>query len=447
MKLITIIQNERRHFARNSFKWVSFVLFVGAAVYGLQNGYALFLKQKAGIAAAQAANKRTVENTVTWFEEGRKGPEERSWIDITAPRWAIWYAPATAVKLPSRLMPFTVGQTEQFGYIKQVTLWSSTFDSDLAEEIANPERLTSGTLDFSFAILYLLPVLLIILLFNIGGLEKDREFSPLIKVNSASYRKWLFSRFLFYFVTVAIVLVLLTLPYAYLTGALENEAGTFSKLLMYILLYTLFWFMLFFLISLMERGSANQALMMIALWLLLCIVIPGGIHQLSSLKYPTSYMTDFIDASRDETYDIWGLPDDSVRNSLLVLYPDLAQTKHGRDSIADGGIMSYSSSGLVNMLMKKTAMAIEKNNKAKNQLIRSTYWINPVSFFQNEMNSLAANDYYAYKQFREQIQSLIDKKISIILYDGWNKEKITKERYLEYIESLSQSIQNNCCPH
>ena len=37
-------------------------------------------------------------------------------------------------------------------------------DSDVIEEISNFERLVNGNVDFSFLILYLLPLLLIILL-------------------------------------------------------------------------------------------------------------------------------------------------------------------------------------------------------------------------------------------------------------------------------------------
>ena len=80
------------------------------------------------------------------------------------------------------MMVFSLGQSEQYGYYKRVTNWSSTFDNDLAEEIANPERLAMGTLDFNFVLIYLTPILLIILLFNIGGLEKDLNFDNLIYV-------------------------------------------------------------------------------------------------------------------------------------------------------------------------------------------------------------------------------------------------------------------------
>ena len=110
-------------------------------------------------------------------------------------------------------MVFSLGQSEQYGYYKRVTNWSSTFDSDLAEEIANPERLAIGTLDFNFVFTYLSPILIIILLFNIGGLERDLKFENLIYLQSISKRSLLFLRFLFYFVLVVLILFILLFFY------------------------------------------------------------------------------------------------------------------------------------------------------------------------------------------------------------------------------------------
>ena len=36
---------------------------------------------------------------------------------------------------------------------------SSTYDPDIAEEISNYERLINGSIDFSFLIIFLLPIL------------------------------------------------------------------------------------------------------------------------------------------------------------------------------------------------------------------------------------------------------------------------------------------------
>ena len=60
-------------------------------------------------------------------------------------------------------MVYSLGQAEQYGYYKRVTLFSSPYDADLSEELANPERLQTGTLDFAFVLLFLSPLLLLAL--------------------------------------------------------------------------------------------------------------------------------------------------------------------------------------------------------------------------------------------------------------------------------------------
>ena len=432
-QLFTIIQYEFRHFSRSPFKMVSLILFIGAAVYGLQNGYTLLKRQNTEIETIQAKNKETIAEVTGWYDAGKKGPDDKPWIDVTTPMRAIWYAPASVLKAPSSMMPFSIGQAEQFGYYKQVTNSSSTFDADLAEEIANPERLAIGTLDFSFVILYLLPVLAIILLFNIAGLERDLGFDQLIRVNHPSIRKWLFSRFAFYFLLLSGTLLILMLVYAVRTNVLP---GTFILLYLLIVLYTLLWFVAFYFINHKGKGSANQAIKMVSLWLLFCVVIPGGIHQLASLKYPGNYMTDYLDASRDETYKLYDLSVDTVKQRLLAAYPDLARTQHAKDTAIDESIIGNSSSGLTNKLMKAAALTIENTNEDKNRFIRNTCWFNPVSWFQNRMNALCGTDYYAYRRYRADIQAVIDKKVELLLHDSWNKETVDKKRFMEYVSAF-----------
>ncbi|MGO3109532.1 MAG: DUF3526 domain-containing protein [Sphingobacterium sp.] len=435
-QLFTIIQYEFRHFSRSPFKIASLILFIGAAVYGLQNGYTLQNWQNAEIETIQAKNKETITEVTAWYDAGKKGPDDKPWIDVTTPMRAIWYAPSSVFKTPSPLMPFSIGQAEQFGYYKQVTNASSTFDSDLAEEIANPERLAIGTLDFSFVILYLLPVLAIILLFNIGGLERDLGFDRLIAVNHSSSRKWLMARFGFYFLLITGTLLILMLIYAIRASGLS---GTFILLFLLILLYTLVWFAAFYFINLKGKGSANQAIKMASVWLLFCVIIPGGVHQIASLKYPGSYMTDYLDASRDETYKLYDLSADTLKQRLLAAYPNLAQTMYAKDTVADKSIISNSSSGLTNKLMKEAALTVEKGNEDKNRFIRNTSWFNPVSWFQNRINALCGTDYYAYRRYRSEIQAIIDKKVELLLHDSWNKETVDKKRFLEYVNAFNNN--------
>ena len=60
------------------------------------------------------------------------------------------------------------------------------------------ERLGNGNIDFSFLVIFCLPLLLIIMTYDIGGLEKDERFERLIDIQFGSWLRWLAIRFAFY---------------------------------------------------------------------------------------------------------------------------------------------------------------------------------------------------------------------------------------------------------
>jgi len=433
---LEIFTSELTHLVRSPFKLVSQSLFVFALIYGCQNGLGLFSKQTKEISIIKSKNKESVQKMILQYEAIENGTQEKPRRDPTSPYWAIWNTPSHAFKYPSSMMVFSLGQSEQYGYYKRVTNWSSTFDSDLAEEIANPERLAIGTLDFNFVFTYLSPILIIILLFNIGGLERDLKFENLIYLQSISKRSFLFLRFLFYFVLLALILFILLFSYALVADVFINDFFNFIGLFSSVILYLLFWFTAFYFINYYGRGSSENAIKMISLWLALCIVIPGIVHQVTAIIYPVNYMTDYLDVSREQRGKIFNLSSDSLEVELVDEFPWLKNTLYAADSTINSGIVNRSVSGLVNILNKNVALKIENSNSDKNKFIKKFNIINPVTAFQNHINALAGTDYYAYLDFRNHIQSIIDKKIRLILEDTWNKVLVSKNTYIEYVNKF-----------
>ena len=433
-RYLKIVLIEFSHFSRSPFKITSLIFYVLAVIYGCQNGYALIKKHNDEIISIKSGYKSHIDKMLVQYEEIEKGSIKKPRRDPSVPYWAIWNTPSYAFKYPSPMMVFSLGQSEQYGYYKKVSNWSTTFDNDLAQEIANPERLSIGTLDFNFVLIYLTPILLIIMLFNIGGLERDMNFNKLIYLSNVTKRNWLMARFLFYFILLIILLFSLLSFYGLLSGVFQNEIISFFNLLLLIFIYVLVWFTIFYIINFSGSGSPDQALKMISTWLILCIIIPGAFHQFSSLKHPTNYMTDYLDVSRDQKYAIFELSTDVHQSKLVESFPNLKNTKYAADTTVDRSIVSKCISALVNELNKKVASQIEKSSEDKNQFIKRYFLFNPVIYFQNKVNAFSKTDYYAYRDYRRHIQSIIDKKINFILEDTWNKVNIKKEKYIQYVE-------------
>ena len=117
-------------------------------------------------------------------------------------------------------------------------------------------------------------------------------------------------------------------------------------------------------------------------------------------------------------------------------FPWLNNTLYAADTALNNGIVNRSVSGLVNVLNKNVSLRIENSNEDKNQFIKKLNLLNPITAFQNQFNALTQTDYYAYMRYRDYIQTIIDKKIELILKDSWNKVTVDKERYIEYVEKF-----------
>ena len=435
-KYLDILKFESFHLINSPYKIISIVLFAISILYGCQTGYDIFKKHNIEIKSINSKNADFEKKMLVQYDELEQGLIEKPRRDPTIPYWAIWNTPSYALKSPSPMIVFSTGQAEQYGYYKKVTNWSTVFDNDLAEEIANPERLALGTLDFSFVLLFLTPILLIILLFNIGGLEKDNGFDKLIYLNDISKKSWLITRFSYYFLVLFTLICFLLIPYAVLSGVFTNELMSFFTLMVLIFLYIFLWVSIFYFINYWGKGSVDQAIKMISIWVALSIIMPGLFHQITSIKFSTNYMVDYLDVARDQRYEIFDMSTDTLQNELLESFPVLKSSVYAQDTTINKGIINRSISGLVNILNKKAAGKIEKESELKNNFVRSTLLLNPIMYFQNKINEVSKADYYAYRLYRENIQNSIDKKIELILRDTWNKEEVDKERYIEYLQEF-----------
>lgn len=261
----------------------------------------------------QILNKKKQEGISkikSWYDDGKTGPEDRPWIDITTPFWALWNAPTYTIKQPSPLLPLGIGQAEQYGYYKRVTNRTSTYDNDMVEELANPERLVNGNIDFAFLVLFLLPILLIIFSYNINGLERDADFDKLITIQAGNTQKWIIARLLFYVSLLLLTVIVLILSVGLINSVNGIDQSNLLSLIFLATIYVTLWAVIFYFIILKSNGSSPQAFTMIGVWMVVCIVIPGAVNQYASTKYPVNLMTDYLDVNRKEAYEVFELSRD-----------------------------------------------------------------------------------------------------------------------------------------
>lgn len=435
MRTLNVFLFEFKHFRKSKAKVLAYILFVFGCIYAIYNGFSLQNKQLSTISKIQEKQKEEINEMLAWYDEGVTGPEDKPWIDITSPFWALRKATTYTIKEPSKLLPLGIGQAEQYGFYKETTQWSSTYDNDMVEEIANPERLVNGNIDFAFLILFLLPILLIIFTYNIVGLEKDRNFDKLIKIQFGNHQKWVLARLGFYTVLLILTALSIILIVSIVNGGMQSTLSGTLSLIGISILYILCWSAVFYFVILRSKGSSSQAFKMISIWLLFCVVIPGSVHQYASTSYPANFMIDYLDANRKDAYAIYDLEPEELVEKTFEVYPELRESDYGKDG-SGTEIVFNTLSAVINEMNKTAIASIEQQNDQKNQLIKSTYWFNPVSFFQNKWNSITSTDYSAYKDYRNEVQLAIDKRNKLLAEECWNNYEVDKEVFEDYLKEL-----------
>lgn len=437
MKNLDTFLYEWKHFIRSPFKVLAVLLFVIASIYGLHNGTNLYQEQKAEIVKIEQRIAEDRQKIVEeHFKKGVYSPEGRPWVDYSTPFWAIWYSSTYHFKKPSPAMVYSIGQSEQYGFYKRITFWSSPYDADLAEEIANPERLQTGTLDFSFTLLFLMPLVLLVLLYNLKGTEAEQGFLPLIEVQNPSKNAWLISRVSFYVLLTLFVIIALLFYGAMLTPIFSQASGTFGQMLFYSFLYLLFWSVLYFIILTRSKNILGNTLLMSATYLLFTFILPASVYQILSVRYPANLMTDLIDV-RDQEQERYQQPDSVIQANLNQLFPEIVNSPVYQDSTKRAVARSESASALSNELNKTSIEPIEKENQAKNTFIRNSFWFNPLSFFQNRFNTISKTHFDDYQDYRNEIQILIDRQIQTLVLDVWNDVQVDQQKFGEYYQQLS----------
>ena len=200
-------------------------------------------------------------------------------------------------------------------------------------------------------------------------------------------------------------------------------------------LYIIFFSVVFYFINKHARNSSSVAFKMISIWLLFCVIIPGSVHQYVSFKYPANYMTDFLDVNREQTYEVFKLDNIDLYDVLMVIHPELVDTKKAEE--LDNKLIRRSISTIINQMNIDAANEIERQNEVKNEAIRFSYFFNPVSYVQNLWNSCTFTDYNAYREFRLKIEESISARNKLMVLELWREQKVDKENYAKYLKVLN----------
>ena len=298
-----IFQHERRLSGADQLtSWV-IALLVVALTYALWNGYTSVQKQQRAVSAALAEETirlKEQRSNLAAMQTGAYTPSG-AYTNPANPMWMGMRHAATHAVLPPMVLAATaVGQSDLNPPNVRVTAeGKETFV--LNEELENPSNLLIGSFDLSFFIIYLLPLLIIALSYNVLSGEREQgtlamALSNPIKLATLLVGKLAFRAVLVLGGTIGITLILLfaTTPGMATWGGLAQWFGWCAI----VLGYGAVWFGLAAAVNTRGYGSAKNALVLVGAWMLFVVVIPALLSVLMSLIYPVASRAEMTNTLR-----------------------------------------------------------------------------------------------------------------------------------------------------
>jgi ABC-2 type transport system permease protein len=236
----------------------------------------------------------------------------------------LYYLKFAYINPASPLVGLAMGQRDINSSIQSPTirgLEGQKYDTD----IRNPYQLMTGHFDLSFVLLYLFPLAIIVLCFNLYSGEKEQGTWPLVHVQSNSRWKYLLKKLSIPYLFVMGILLLLYLLAALLLAIPFSEV--FFGFMLSNFLYINFWFALVLLVVSFFKNSATNAIGLLSIWLLLTLLLPAAVNNYITKRYPVPESLSTMVKQRDGYHKKWDISQDSTMTLFAKVYPQFAATK------------------------------------------------------------------------------------------------------------------------
>lgn len=387
----TIFIIEWKAFYRAPLLIASYAFLLLAGIYAIHYGNNEINKQQAIIRLVEQRGDHQFDSLIKGFAADTTQPAgKKAWHDVADPRLAWYTHKYPAVFKPSPLSRLSLGQRDIIPYYQELqshSLYMQVFKS----EITNPEKLLTGNLDLAFVLVFLFPLFIIGLGYDIVSGDKESGVYAVIKTQATSFNHIVLIKLLFRFLLVAVLAITLCIT------------GKASVLWCGItLLYITFWHAVIYGISSLNRNSAFNAMTLVATWLLFLIVLPALFNAMAIYRYPIdqTHLSNYIrriqlDESKNGLYNL--------AQNYYAKYPAL------NDHDTSWAMLyqkAYPMAGEIgDSLARPVVYHYYDQIRARNLFVASFNCINPAANTQQVFNALAGTDMITYLQYQKDLES------------------------------------------
>ncbi len=369
-----------------------------SSVFQMQDEGAAELRGlQARLAAAGAADSQAVPAS----------QREASGRDPADP-YAVGGVPQGLVLKPGALAALSVGQSDLQPQSVRAVIYSTPQEAYDETSFRSPLALAAGRFDLAFVLVYLFPLLIIGLSYNLLSVEREQGTLPLLLSQPLRLRTVVLGKALLRVAVLCGLVVGFSLLAFGLAGADLGAEGTVTRLGLWVavtLAYAAFWFALALAVATRGWSSATNAIALVAAWLALVVVAPALLHLAASVRYPPPSRAEFLNQMRASSADIRR---DGSR--LLARYyedhpemvPESAEDGEVAFDFAKSLLLVY---GRIDRESRAVEDGFERQLAAQQRLVARLRFLSPAILAQQALNDLAGTSVERYRAFRAQVRA------------------------------------------
>ncbi|MBP1164252.1 ABC-2 type transport system permease protein [Chryseobacterium sp. PvR013] len=214
----------------------------------------------------------------------------------------LYYIKFNLVNETPRIAALNIGMRDLNPSIQGVTirnLEEQRYNSDFY----NPANAAVGNFDFSFVIVFLFPLVIVAFCYNLISEEEERGTWKLLSVQSGNLQKLLDHKMLIRLLAVtAVYLALMIIASVWIKIPLDLYYIAF---LISGWLYLLFWFALCRWVISFRKSSAQNALILLIVWVGINFIIPMSSNILIQKIYPVNESLKAVMEQREGYHNKW----------------------------------------------------------------------------------------------------------------------------------------------
>jgi ABC-2 type transport system permease protein len=397
-----VFNQELKVLSANRTWWAILGLLVALTVFAAYNGEARFAQMAATASKLnqdEATTQTALKNSVARYDANPVGDPP----SVASPgNVGLSILGHYTVMTHDALAALSVGQSDVQPFYYRVTAHPShTFLS--ASEIQNPLAQMTGSFDVAFVMIFVLPILIIAVSFDLMSREKEGGVLALLAAQGVSLRTLILGKVAARAIMLLSVLLGLVILAAILVGADLSRPAAMTTLGFWFAVvvgYAAFWFALAFLVNAMNWPSVTNGVVLANLWLLFVVVLPSVVNVVAGTLYPAPSRVELTTEMREAT-EIADKKAAESRESYLFDHPELAgATGSALDAFY---VQVLATDAAVEKVVAPIMAKFASQSEKREGVVELLQYTSPAIAAQQAMNALAGTGNARFEDYTRQV--------------------------------------------